>query len=668
MPGDEDKLINDLKNADRKTILSALDKAGGEARGISNEVLKKTSNVRTGNDGGGLVNQIGRTIAAGLKDTVNDTNRFLGVEINGILESMSKGDSGIIGNLTSVLTGALKGAEQVINSLAQIDVDARKQVVTIGGYYGDLAKGMMGQMMDIMGDTAALGITSKDVLEGVGNLAESSSRMATYSRETIVAGLEASAEFTNSNTKLLENAEKFRNVGLGLSDAAKAVTNIGMKSVSLGLNAKKVSEDIILNIEKLNSYGFKNGIEGLGRMVQEAKALNISIDKSLNIAEKLFDPAQAIDMSANLAALGGAFGDFADPIKLMYDATNNVEGLQKSLIGAARGLATYNAEQGRFEVAGANLRRANEIAKALGMSTGELANTAVKAANKFSAMSKLDMFPSLTKDQKEFVSNLATMKDGKIGFDLPEDVAKELGMKEGFRTIEEMGGNIGRFQQIQERIQSMKPEDLARQQYNAITNIANVVSGIAYRIGARTMKTDIVGGTEKTASAASNYAYNTFNAKGKTAGDLGNLALEEAKRGVVNLSESVLRAAGMSEENIKKTEQKVQEWKKEGAEGVEKMKKLFQEYVEPKIRAVYEKAADSLKGITGSNTKQPGNMGGMNGEIKVMHELSPNGIKSDAFGSMVMNNKVITNGIKTMIMDSHTDKSKKGQYDQSQMV
>jgi hypothetical protein len=61
-------------------------------------------------------------------------------------------------------------------------------------------------------------------------------------------------------------------------------------------------------------------------------------------------------------------------------------------------------------------------------------------------------------------------------------------------------------------------------------------------------------------------------------------------------------------------------------------------------------------------------MGGMNGEIKVMHELSPNGIKSDAFGSMVMNNKVITNGIKTMIMDSHTDKSKKGQYDQSQMA
>ena len=46
-------------------------------------------------------------------------------------------------------------------------------------------------------------------------------------------------------------------------------------------------------------------------------------------------------------------------------ATNNVEGLQDAIIGVAGSMATYNTEQGRFEITGINLRRAKDLANEL---------------------------------------------------------------------------------------------------------------------------------------------------------------------------------------------------------------------------------------------------------------------------------------------------------------
>ena len=236
------------------------------------------------------------------------------------------------------------GATKVIQTIAQMDAEMRTNLEGQGSAYGELADGMRKQIGFIGSEVANYGVTMKNTIDGVRSLTEASGKLALVGKQTIAEGLEASAAYTKSNTFLLENVEKFRSVGLGLADAAKSVNDIGKSSIGMGLNAKKVTDTLVTNLDKLNSYGFKNGIEGLGRMVQQAQSLGISIDKTLNIANDLFDPAKAIDMTANLQALGGAFGDFGDPIKLMYDATNNVDGLQDSLIGAAKSLATFNTE------------------------------------------------------------------------------------------------------------------------------------------------------------------------------------------------------------------------------------------------------------------------------------------------------------------------------------
>jgi hypothetical protein len=222
-------------------------------------------------------------------------------------------------------------------------------------------------------------------------------------------------------------------------------------------------------------------------MSQQAQSLNFNMDNTLKIANDLFDPNKAIDMAANLSMIGCAIGDFGDPLRMIYDATNNVEGLQTSLINASKSLATFNSAQGRFEVTGANLRRAKAMADTFGISMGDLTSLAVKANVQFQAMSQIrSIFPEASKEQQEFIKNLSTMKDGKIGISIPNEVAEKFGVigkfKDGFMEFSEFAklDSSKRDQLIkeQQKIAAMKPEDVARGQFNATTQILNVISAM----------------------------------------------------------------------------------------------------------------------------------------------------------------------------------------------
>jgi hypothetical protein len=476
----------------------------------------------TGTSGtGSVINALG---AGFIDQQVNTLGRISTSTGKAILEGINKSAS--LNPLTiikGVLDGALKGGEAILGDLAELDKELLERVRGAGGYVGDAATDMMRSVRVAMIAAQEAGASTDDTLGAVKSLMENSERMSIYAEKTISDGMLASVAFTKNARTILENAENFRNVGIGLDDASKSITAIGMDSVKLGLNAKATSETLIKNLGSLNAYGFQNGIKGLGKMVQEAQALKINMDDVLKVADKLYDPESAINLAANLQVVGGAFGDLGDPIKLMYDATNNVESLQTSIIGAARSLATYNAEQGRFEVTGVNLRRAKAMSDALGISMGELTNMAVKGAAKFEAMSQLDLFPSLNDEQKEFVSNLATMKDGKVGFDIPKSMVERLGLenvKDGFVGLSDLSDKqISQLQAMQKSAADEKPIDIARNQFNETTKILNVATAIYLRM----MDDGRKGPIGKTASAgmeaAANFMQKTFNPSEDSSGE-----------------------------------------------------------------------------------------------------------------------------------------------------
>ena len=486
--------------------------------GFINNAISKAASVASGAVSSATTGTKGifSSAISGLSKSVIDTRQNDSIRVD-LLSFMGDAANTLSLNPITLLTNfvslAVTKATDVLADMAALNNQFNLNVKGSAGIIGTLGDAMAKELRESLPDAVALGVSVADFIDATKTLMAESGKMTLYSKDTIDSAFKASQAYTKNSRDLLENAENFRRVGIGLGDAAAVIEKIGTRSYALGLNARQTSETLMKNLDKMNLYGFKNGIDGLGKMVQESQSLNINMQATFDVAEKLFDPDKAIDMAANLQVIGGAVGDFANPLKAMYDATNNVEALQTSLVDAAKSLATYNTEQGRFEITGINLRKARAMADALGVSVGDLTNMAIRGANKLEAMSKIDMFPNISPEQKEFVSNIATMKNGKIGIDLPKDVAAKLGggIKQGFVALDSLNGSqLEQLAKIEQELADSKPEDIARQQFNAVTQIKDILTAFYIQAGNRLQEGSIGKGVSETAKDTTKYFVDSY--------------------------------------------------------------------------------------------------------------------------------------------------------------
>jgi hypothetical protein len=326
------------------------------------------------------------------------------------------------------------------------------------------------------------GFGMKNISDMFTTIAETTGRANFMSGETVEKTYGVARAFVGSLTEVGKIIGEMEKIGLGASDSITALEKAGRSSLGLGLNTKKTTELLKGDLSKINEYGFKNGIEGLNRMVQKSIEFRMNLGEVYKIADKVMNPDSAIELTANLQVLGGAIGDFNDPLKLMYMATNNVEGLQDALIGAAGGLATYNKEQGRFEITGVNLRRAKEMAAQLGIEYKEFAKGAIAVQERLSVVQDLagNGFDLSEKDQ-EFISNLSQMKDGRMVLSIPKDVADKLSLPVETAITDLTQNQIETLKQNRKDLEKMDSEEIAREQFSVIKNLDNNVNSLANR-------------------------------------------------------------------------------------------------------------------------------------------------------------------------------------------
>lgn len=367
---------------------------------------------------------------------------------------------------------------QQIRNEEQLRTNINEQL----GITGNLSRSIRDTIIESTTNALRFGFGMKDVSDMFSSMAEITGRANFMSVETANKSFSVARAFVGSLSdvgKLLGESEK---VGLGASDTLDAIEKTGRSSLGLGLNTKKTTELLKNDLSKLNEYGFKNGIEGLNRMVQKSVEFRMGLSEVFKIADKVMNPDGAIELTANLQVLGGAIGDFNDPLKLMYMATNNVEGLQDALIDAAGGLATYNKEQGKFEITGVNLRRAKEMASQLGIEYKEFAKGAIAAQERLSVVQDLaGKGFGLSEKDTEFIANLSQMKDGKMVLSIPEDVGQKLGVATETAISDLTQSQIKILKDNQKELNEKPLEDVAREQFSAIKNIQNDVNAMANR-------------------------------------------------------------------------------------------------------------------------------------------------------------------------------------------
>lgn len=349
------------------------------------------------------------------------------------------------------------------------------------GMSGDLAKAFRSELMLASPDVIKWGVTFNEMSASVAQLVRSSGKFKLLSADTIEE-MALASKFTKDMTEFVGMGPNFERIGLGIRDMSVLVEKMGLRSMVLGLNARETTTLVNTNLKQLNAYGFREGVEGLNKMAQKSIEFRMNMESVFKLADTVWDPDKALELVANLQVIGGAFGDLNDPIKMMYMATNNVEGLQDALIGAAKSLATYNTEQGRFEITGVNLRRAKAMADELGISMEQLTSGAIAAMERQQAASDLLVRGLVVKDEdKEFLTNLARMEGGKMVIEVPESLREQLGLQgeETQLAIEDMDQKQVDFLLAQKKaFEEMTMEDVARQQVTLMENIDREVSRI----------------------------------------------------------------------------------------------------------------------------------------------------------------------------------------------
>ena len=460
---------------------------GGKDLGIS-----EMNSFSKGYIGKGLKDTTGKEVTqstiSGLLDLSKDKTTYAGKEFVGA-EELGEGAMKAFKNGFSwktVWQGIKSAADQVLEYNRQ-EMEVRNQINTKMGVTGKLGNEIRDVVISSTINSYKYGFSLQNILEQYTELNAITGRFAYTSRELNTETFKTASAFGQSLGDMGKNYGIFEKVGIGFSGTLKNINEIGMKSLSLGLSSKQTIEDVKTNIEKVNQYGFKNGIQGLAEMSRISKIFRMDMQSTFTVADKVMNPEGAVDMASRLQALGGAFGEFNDVFKLMYDSTNNVEGLQKSIVGMTKDLATYNVEQGRFEVTGANLRRAKEMSDITGISMAELAKGAIAAQEKIKGMQQLAMTGlNISPKEKDFILNLATMENGEMKITIPESLRTEFSKisnkleSDGRVAVKSLNSDAYQLiKSYKDQFEQMSPEQIARGQYTELQNISHDIASVA---------------------------------------------------------------------------------------------------------------------------------------------------------------------------------------------
>ena len=295
------------------------------------------------------------------------------------------------------------------------------------------SRARVGEMMTAVSEAAPrmkrLGADFQTTTQAMVDIAKATQKQTLASSDS-VAKLYATSQVIGENigsivTKFTDVGIQFGVVGGELEKSVRTVSD-------LGLNTKAVMEQVVQNAAQLNRFNFEGGVQGLTKMAARAAQLRVDMSFSLDFADKMMDPEDAIKTASAFQRLGVSVGALADPFALMNASINDPGALQDSLAKAAQQFTYFDEKSKTFKINPQGILTLKEMQKQTGLSAAELSKMGLAAAELDRRVSQIN--PSIKFDKesdKDFLSNLSEMNASgeyivKIRNAAGEDATKKL--------------------------------------------------------------------------------------------------------------------------------------------------------------------------------------------------------------------------------------------------
>ena len=300
-----------------------------------------------------------------------------------------------------------EGFKTLTQTIQSMDAEAAKFAKTMGRT-SENSLGLKQNLNASYGEIVGLGGKMSDAVDMQEGLFKASGRNLILLKSQ-AAELFAAASVSGIGSDKLQ--ESFSNVGMEIAHIGENMFKISEVASQMGVNAQAVSVTVTANLDKLNRYGFTNGVEGLAKMAGKAQALKFDVNETFNLAEKLMSPEKAIEVAGAIQRLGGAATALSDPLRLLDLSQNNVEGLQDELGKLAQQFTFFNEKTQSFEIMKGAKGQLREVAAALDIDRGAFEKLALSTANLNKKMSEMRLGFDASKEDKELLANLSQLEN-----------------------------------------------------------------------------------------------------------------------------------------------------------------------------------------------------------------------------------------------------------------
>ena len=174
----------------------------------------------------------------------------------------------------------------------------------------------------------------------------------------------------------------FDRIGKSMSSAAKTTGKMFKEAGQYGINLGKYTKNFVNNLEKVQTYNFRNGIDGLREMARKATEIRQEMSQVYQFADKVGSVTGAVETAANLQVLGGSFAGLANPLAMLNESLTNVEGLQDRFNKMTQGMATYNSVTRQIEMNPLDRLRIKRAAEAMGVDANNMIDQAYAQARR----------------------------------------------------------------------------------------------------------------------------------------------------------------------------------------------------------------------------------------------------------------------------------------------
>ena len=253
-----------------------------------------------------------------------------------------------------------------------------------------------------------LGMDAASLGEIYTKISEDSGRMKLFNQKDLETMALMSKSFKLGEDATGEMVDRFDLMGISVKTMGKTFSDTFEDASKMGLNSQKVIEVLSNNFASMQRMSFAGGTKAMTQMAKLAVDMRMDVSSMLGMAEKFYNPEQAIEAAAELQLMGGDIAAaFGDPFEVMYLARNKPEELAKKVQSMTENMVQFNEQTGEYELPPEALQQLTFMSDKLGQNKDQIIDMAFQSSklkDVRDAMSDSTMF---SEDEQSAIAQMA---------------------------------------------------------------------------------------------------------------------------------------------------------------------------------------------------------------------------------------------------------------------